>query len=424
MLSYIFDYAIVILLILGFSALDLAEPHHQRFSLNNESLQYPYADPERISPLWAGVISCLFPIVCIVLWSMVIDGMYSHHKPPANRSRLLSGPWQMSDRLWEMNCGILGLGLSVAGTICVTGALKNATGKPRPDIIARCNPREGATNAAVWGLVTSEICTQTDHHILRDGFKSWPSGHASTAFAGLGFLSLFLAGKLHIMDNRGEVWKTVLVLVPYLAASLVAVSRIMDARHHPFDVLSGAALGLGTAWISYRQYFPAISNPRAKGRAYSRRTWGVDAHDMGSVEPSSAVEYTSAYNLRNLEEGRTGSSESLESEGKSRKRMPGQSQQGGPRPFTDVGHVPHGHQSEIELITPQQRQGSFAEPPPPHRQTWTTDNSTHHDYKGSVDMGERARSADAMESPESVGRPLRIGTLSPASTGQKLDDRV
>jgi len=217
------------------------------------------------------------------------------------------------------------------------------------------------------------------------------------------------------MDNRGEVWKTVLVLIPYLAASLVAVSRIMDARHHPFDVLSGAALGLGTAWISYRQYFPAISNPKAKGRAYSRRTWGVDAHGMGSAEPSSAIEYTSAYNLRTLEEGRTGSSESLESEGKSRKRMPGQSQQ---------GHVPHGHQSEIELITPQQRQGSFAEPPPPHRQTWTPDSSTHHDYKGSVDMGERARRADAMGSPESVGRPLRIGTVSPAPAGQMLDDRV
>jgi diacylglycerol diphosphate phosphatase/phosphatidate phosphatase len=117
--------------------LDLAEPYNQRFSLNNESLQYPYADPERISALWAGVISCLFPLVCIVFWTMLIDGMYSHHKPPTNRQRIMSGPWQISDRLWEMNCGILGLGLSVAGAICITGALKNATGKPRPDIIAR-----------------------------------------------------------------------------------------------------------------------------------------------------------------------------------------------------------------------------------------------------------------------------------------------
>jgi len=86
---------------------------------------------------------------------MVIDGMYSHHKPPTNRSRLLSGRWQMSDRLWEMNCGILGLGLSVAGTICVTGALKNATGKPRPDIIARYVPGHASTER--WGSLGSQL---------------------------------------------------------------------------------------------------------------------------------------------------------------------------------------------------------------------------------------------------------------------------
>lgn len=124
-------------LIGGFSMMDLMEPFHQRFSLNNESLQYPYADPERISPFWAGIISCFVPLLVIAIWTMLIDGQFSHHKPAANRSRIMGGPWTMSDRLWELNCGILGLGLSVAGAICVTGALKNATGKPRPDIIAR-----------------------------------------------------------------------------------------------------------------------------------------------------------------------------------------------------------------------------------------------------------------------------------------------
>ena len=32
------------------------------------------------------------------------------------------------------------------------------------------------------------------------------------------------------MDNRGEAWKALLVMTPLLAATLVAVSRIMDAR--------------------------------------------------------------------------------------------------------------------------------------------------------------------------------------------------
>ena len=30
----------------------------------------------------------------------------------------------------------------------------------------------------------------------------------------------------------------------------------MDARHHPFDVLSGSVLGITTALVSWRQYFP------------------------------------------------------------------------------------------------------------------------------------------------------------------------
>lgn len=63
-------------------------------------------------------------------------------------------------------------------------------------------------------------------------------------------------------------------MVPTLAAALVAGSRIMDARHHPFDVLSGSALGILVAWASYRQYFPPISETWRKGRAYPIRSWG------------------------------------------------------------------------------------------------------------------------------------------------------
>jgi len=36
-----------------------------------------------------------------------------------------------------LNCGILGLGLSIGAAYTITGALKNAIGKPRPDLISR-----------------------------------------------------------------------------------------------------------------------------------------------------------------------------------------------------------------------------------------------------------------------------------------------
>jgi len=58
---------------------------------------------------------------------------------PSGRAgvKRLSGRYRLKDRLWELNCGILGLGLSVGEAFTITGALKNAIGKPRPDLIDR-----------------------------------------------------------------------------------------------------------------------------------------------------------------------------------------------------------------------------------------------------------------------------------------------
>ena len=64
---------------------------------------------------------------------------------------------------------------------------------------------------------------------------------------------------------------------------MVAISRIMDARHHPFDVISSSLLGTFTAWISYRQYFPALSETWKKGRAYPIRSWGREPPSPGKA---------------------------------------------------------------------------------------------------------------------------------------------
>lgn len=65
-------------------------------------------------------------------------------------------------------------------------------------------------------------------------------------------------------------------MIPTLGASLIAVSRIMDARHHPFDVISGSLLGMMMAYGAYRQYFPPVSESWRKGRAYPIRSWASE----------------------------------------------------------------------------------------------------------------------------------------------------
>ncbi|KAF2205958.1 lipid phosphate phosphatase 1 [Delitschia confertaspora ATCC 74209] len=292
-LSYILDYVIIVALIVTFTAIDKVEPFHQPWSMKNYTLHYPYADPERIPVFWLCIITVLFPAIVIAFYTLVIDGVFSHQLPTyGSGGRKLFGRYRLKDRLWELNCGILGLMLSVCASFTITGALKNAIGKPRPDLIARCMVREGYEEAAgkSFALTTYEVCTNPNNDVLKDGFRSFPSGHSSTAFAGLYYLSMYLAAKMHVLDSRGEVWKTFLVLVPTLAAALVAGSRIMDARHHPFDVLSGSLLGLLVAWASYRQYFPPVSETWRKGRAYPIRSWGREPVAPPTVPPSIRVE--------------------------------------------------------------------------------------------------------------------------------------
>lgn len=65
------------------------------------------------------------------------------------------------------------------------------------------------------------------------------------SFAGLGFLSWYLAGKIRVFDGKGHVAKLCLVVVlPLLAASLVAISRVDDYWHHWQDVVVGGLIGL------------------------------------------------------------------------------------------------------------------------------------------------------------------------------------
>lgn len=104
--------------------------------------------------------------------------------------RKLRGPWRWKDRLWELNCGILGLLLAQGLAFIITQALKNACGKPRPDLIDRCQPRLGSHDPPRYGLSNSTICTG-DPVILKDGFRSWPSGHSSCECCLLAVSSLF-----------------------------------------------------------------------------------------------------------------------------------------------------------------------------------------------------------------------------------------
>lgn len=77
------------------------------------------------------------------------------------------------------------------------------------------------------------------------------------------YLFLYAAAKLKTYNNKGYTFKSWLLLAPISCSSLIAISRTMDYRHHPTDVIAGAVIGVLGAWWGYRQYYPALITPES-----------------------------------------------------------------------------------------------------------------------------------------------------------------
>lgn len=245
--SYAPDWVLCIVLVGVFYSLDYIDGFEREFDLTDTSIQHSFTVHERIPNSMLLIYAGAAPLLLIPLVNIVTIRSW-----------------------WDLHSGWLGLLLSLSLTGAVSQVTKVMVGRPRPDLIARCKPLQGSANAPIFGLVTSKICTQTDRFIMRDGFRSFPSAHSSLSFAGLGFLSFYLAGKLHLFDEKGYTGKSWVSLTPLVGAALIAISRTMDYRHHWQDVLTGSTVGIIFAFFSYRQYYPRLSSPLSH-RPYSPR---------------------------------------------------------------------------------------------------------------------------------------------------------
>ncbi|KAH9966584.1 phosphatidic acid phosphatase type 2/haloperoxidase [Russula dissimulans] len=237
--SYAPDWILTITLALAFFLLDKIDGFKREFSVSDTSLSHTFAVHERVPDLLLYVIAFLAPLV--LQWLINLATIRT---------------W------WDAHNSALGLVLSLSLAGAFTQAIKVTVGRPRPDLLSRCNPDQGVVDPT-FGLSTAAICHQSDRQILNDGFRSFPSGHSSLSFAGLTFLSLYIAGKLHLFDTRGHAPKAWISVLPLFGAALVAISRTMDYRHHWHDVLAGSFLGIVTAYFSYRQYFPSLASDLA-----------------------------------------------------------------------------------------------------------------------------------------------------------------
>lgn len=158
------------------------------------------------SAVWKAATSSAYPVSIGIPVGMWVVSKFSHDKKTEFKSYEIAG--------------------SVIVAAAVTEGLKVAINRERPyikyplDIYPYDNSEKG---------------------------KSFPSAHTSLAFATATSLSL--------------VCKKWYVVVPaYAWAAGVGYSRLYQGEHYPSDVLAGAVVGVGSAWLSHwlnKKYFSA-----------------------------------------------------------------------------------------------------------------------------------------------------------------------
>ncbi|KAI0873493.1 acid phosphatase/Vanadium-dependent haloperoxidase [Hypoxylon argillaceum] len=207
-LSYAFDWLIMVVVGLIGYFLGNVTPNKRPFSLLDTNIAFPVTEHETVTSALLLTFNAGVPIAVILVVALLF--VPGRTVPKGTPSSLI---WRR--KLWELHIGWLGLALSLISAWIVTQGMKNLFGKPRPDLLSRCMPDVARVMDHIVGfsspllakdtgatyngqLVSASICTNPDKAFLDDGFRSYPSGHSSSSAAGLIYLSLFLASKFAI----------------------------------------------------------------------------------------------------------------------------------------------------------------------------------------------------------------------------------
>ena len=145
------DWFILLLLVIIDAVLNIIEPFH-RFVGRDMMTDLSYPLKDNTIPFWAvPIIAILLPLVIFLIYYFIRKDVYDFHH------------------------AILGLLYSVLITAVITDAIKDGVGRPRPDFFWRCFPN----GKGVFDQVTTDVRCTGDKSVIKEGHKSFPSGHTS-----------------------------------------------------------------------------------------------------------------------------------------------------------------------------------------------------------------------------------------------------
>jgi len=246
----------------------LFPPYQQTFYFNDPMYWHPHH--EDTVPYWAvWIFSSLFLVV-------VAGSQYFHNSSIENAIK-----WLVNGlTAFVINC-------------CLTGIFKNV-GEFRPDYAVRCFgpdlvPPQQYSNISLSDWNDCPYYGDLRDTLEYDARSSFPSGHSSMAMSGGIFLTAALLYLAHQMkysnDKKQSIVSAVLSLVgwlPFCFALFVGGSRILDYRHHYWDVLGGYFIGTICSAVFFWQTVNALAKQKPKNET-SEESY-VEMHQAAEVE--------------------------------------------------------------------------------------------------------------------------------------------
>jgi len=216
-------------------------PTKRGFFCDDESLMYPYHE-NTVSPALLHWLGLFLPLIgLVVLESFLCYRAESSYWQVFNTTRWFLYGYAFNDLLKSIG--------------------KHTIGRLRPHFFAVCSPQFPDGSSCSDEAHRGVLKYQTDYdcrpdlsgaseEMIRDVRVSFPSGHSAMAFYGLVFVALLLRHRRWPLP--GSLLGPVIQLACVCLAWFVALSRVMDYKHHWSDVAAGSLLGAGTAFAVIR----------------------------------------------------------------------------------------------------------------------------------------------------------------------------
>jgi membrane-associated phospholipid phosphatase len=251
-------------------------PHNRFFIEQDPSLSYPlekgWSAGEEVPNELVITLAVPVSMISLFLFQILAKRLFEYVNPKTSELH----PKALNFFVLQL-AFLEALGLTMAATEFI----KSFAGRKRPNFFALCDYQGYRTAISTnnfteylsltrFGIPGNISLCRASLREIQEAQFSFPSGHSSSIWCGMTFVSIYILYILHHHSPRHNMAKGVLILIFLSTAVLVSVTRPRDYWHNFDDILAGGLIGFACSVLAFSlNYHPVVSSLYKKGSVHN-----------------------------------------------------------------------------------------------------------------------------------------------------------